>query len=130
MTEQTESGKKKVLVADDEASILYAIKRILGNKYTVIEANDGEQAVILAQNHKPDIILMDMMMTKKDGLTACSEIKANDATRAIPVIMLTGVGYELNKKIAEAMGAGGYITKPFMPQELLDTISKFLENPE
>jgi CheY-like chemotaxis protein len=69
-------------------------------------------------------------MPKKDGLTACSEIKASNATRAIPVIMLTGVGYELNKKIAEAMGASGYITKPFTPQGLLDTISKFLENPE
>ncbi len=128
MTEQTEHRKKKVLVADDDPSILYSVRRVLGNSYIVIEASNGEEAVNLAQSHKPDIILMDMMMPEKDGLTACAEIKANEATRAIPIVMLTGTGYELNKKLAESMGASGYVTKPFKPQELLDAISQLLAN--
>ncbi len=125
MANQTKSAKKKILVADDEPSVLYSVRRILGDKHIVIEANDGEQAVVLAQEHRPDIIFMDMMMPKKDGLTACSQIRANEATKGIPIIMLTGVGYELNKKLAETMGASAYITKPFKPQELLDVINSF-----
>ena len=125
MTNQTEYSKKRVLVVDDDPSILYSVKRVLGNSYVVIEASNGEEAVHLAQSHKPDIILMDITMPKKDGLTACAEIKANKATSAIPIVMLTGAGYELNKKLAQSMGASGYITKPFKPQELLDMISNF-----
>ena len=126
MTDQTKSSKKKVLVADDDPSILYSVKRVLGNSYVVIEASNGEEAVNLTQSHKPDIVLMDMLMPEKDGLTACAEIKANKATKAIPIVMLTGVGYELNKELAKSMGASGYVTKPFKPQELLDAISKLL----
>lgn len=127
MINQTESNnKKKVLVADDDASIVYSVKRVLGNIYVVIEATNGEEAVNMTQRHKPDIVLMDMMMPKKDGLTACAEIKANKDTKAIPVVMLTGIGYQLNKDLATSMGASGYITKPFKPQELLDTVSSFL----
>ncbi len=126
MTDKTEHRKKRVLVADDDPSILYSVKRVLGDSYIIIEANNGREAVNLAQSHKSDIILMDMMMPEKDGLTACSEIKANEATKAIPVVMLTGTSYELNKKLAESMGASGYVTKPFKPQELLDMISQLL----
>jgi two-component system alkaline phosphatase synthesis response regulator PhoP len=115
--------KKKVLVADDESSVLYAVRRILGNEHSIIEASNGEQAVRLAQTHKPDIIFMDTMMPEKDGLTALSEIRANDATKTIPVIMLTGLDYELNKKLAQTLGASGYITKPFKAQDILDAIS-------
>ncbi len=126
MSDHAETGKKKVLVADDDPSVLYSVKRILGDRYAVLEAKNGNEAVALAQSHNPAIILMDMMMPEKDGLTAAAEIKANEATTAIPIVMLTGVGYELNKKLAEGIGASGYITKPFKPQELLDAISKLL----
>ncbi|MFH1446399.1 MAG: response regulator, partial [Chloroflexota bacterium] len=65
-------------------------------------------------------------MPKMDGYTACSEIKADQTTNMIPVVMLTAVGHKLNKKFAEEMGAEGYITKPFTSQELLDAIRKSL----
>jgi CheY-like chemotaxis protein len=120
--------KKKVLVADDESSVLYSVRRILGNEHSIIEASNGEQAVRLAQTHKPDIIFMDTMMPEKDGLTALSEIRANEDTKTIPVIMLTGAGYELNKKLAKGLGASGYITKPFTAQDILDTISDLPRN--
>ena len=126
VADQVKFGKKTILVADDDPSILYSVRRILGNRYVVIEASNGEDAVKLAQSRKPDIIFLDVMMPKKDGLTACAEIKANEATKAIPIVMLTGVGYDLNKDLAKDLGANGYVTKPFKPQDLLDSISNLL----
>jgi CheY-like chemotaxis protein len=65
---------------------------------------------------------MDIMMPKMDGYAACREIKADPATKNIPVIMLTAVGYDLNKRLAKQMGADGYVTKPFSRQQLVDAI--------
>ena len=107
MNNQSLSAKKKVLVVDDEPSVLYSVERVLEVDYIVIKATDGEDALELAKIHKPDVILMDTMMPKKHGLMASHEIKANEATRSIPIIMLTGIGYELNKKLAKEFGVDG-----------------------
>jgi CheY-like chemotaxis protein len=118
---------KKILIADDEPSVRSLVKKLLGKGCTVIEANDGKEAVNMALNEKPDLILMDILMPKMDGLTACYTIKANEATKEIPVIMLTAVDYELNKKLSQdIMGAHGYITKPFSAGQLMETIGQFL----
>jgi DNA-binding response OmpR family regulator len=69
---------------------------------------------------------MDIMMPKMDGYTACREIKMDKATKAIPVVMLTAMDYELNKALGKDVGADEYITKPVNRQELLDVISRFL----
>jgi CheY-like chemotaxis protein len=119
--------EKKILIADDEPSVRSLVKKLLGNDCTVIEANDGKEAVNMAINEKPDLILMDILMPKMDGLTACYTIKANEATKEIPVVMLTAVDYELNKKLSQdIMGAHGYITKPFSAGQLMDTVGQFL----
>lgn len=99
---------------------------MLEKDHVVLEATNGEEAVDIAKGQKPDIILMDLMMPKMDGYTACSKIKAGQETKTIPVIMLTAVGHELNKKFAREMGAEGYITKPFTLQELMGVISPLL----
>ena len=117
--------KKKILIADDEPSIRLTIRRMLEKDHIVLEATNGEEAVDIAKGQKPDIILMDLMMPKMDGYTACSKIKADQETTTIPVIILTAVGHELNKKFAMEMGADGYITKPFTTQELMDVINSF-----
>lgn len=124
---QRRSGmdKKKVLIADDELYIGQLVKRVLGADYIVLAANNGEEALELARSQRPDIILMDILMPKLDGYTACYQIKRDEATRAIPVVMLTGIGHDLNKKLAQGMGADGYITKPFSPQALLDTVKQY-----
>jgi len=118
--------KKKILVADDEPTVRLTVSRMLEKEFIVLEATNGEEAVDITQEQKPDLILMDLMMPKMDGYTACSKIKADQITKVIPVVMLTAVGHELNKKFAEEMDAKGYITKPFTQQELLDTIRKLL----
>jgi two-component system alkaline phosphatase synthesis response regulator PhoP len=120
--------KKKILIVDDEPSVRLLVSSMLGTDHIVIEANDGGEAVDIAQSQKPDLIFMDIMMPKMDGYTACNRIKKGLVSKAPPIVMLTAVGYELNKKLAEEVGADGYITKPFDSQELLDTITRFLEN--
>ena len=93
--------QKTVLVVDDEETVRRVVRKVLGSDYAVLEAMDGEAAVDIAKRQKPDLILMDLMMPKMDGYTACSSIKADQATKVIPVVMLTGVGHELNKKLAK-----------------------------
>ncbi|OIP26779.1 MAG: hypothetical protein COT13_05650 [Chloroflexi bacterium CG08_land_8_20_14_0_20_45_12] len=119
-------GKKKILVVDDEPNIRLIVRRLLGKDYIVLEANDGEEAVDAARKQKPDLILMDIMMPRMDGYSACHTIRTGQGTKTIPVVMLAAVGYELNKKLSKEVGASGYITKPFSLQDLLDTIGKFL----
>ena len=115
--------KKKILVVDDEPNIRLLLTRMLGNDYTILEATDGQEAIDLARDLKPDLILMDLLMPRMDGYTACSVIKTDPATRGIPVVMLTAVGFELNKQLAEKVGASGYITKPFALSDVIKTIS-------
>jgi CheY-like chemotaxis protein len=121
--------KKKVLIVDDEPNVRRLSHKILSNKFDIVEAEDGIQAIDVATAQKPDVILMDMMMPKMDGLTACHVIRNDPVTKSIPVIMVTAIGFELNIKLSEQMGAAGYVTKPFSPQDLLDTIAQVLAAP-
>lgn len=123
------SGPKTILIADDEETVRSLVKRLLGKTYKVLEADNGEEAVKVAVNQKPDLILMDILMPKMDGLTACYAIKRNQATKEIPVVMLTAVDYELNRKLSQdVMGAQDYITKPFNSEALMSMIAKYLNN--
>ena len=117
--------KKKVLVVDDEPNVRLTVSRMLSNDYNVLEATNGEEAVVIAKEQKPGLILMDLMMPTMDGYTACLKIKNDAATKTIPIVMLTAISHELNKKFAEEMGADGYITKPFTQQDLLQTVGSF-----
>ncbi len=116
---------KKILVADDEPDIRLMVCRMLSRDYLVLEASDGEEAVRLARLHKPAIILMDIMMPRKDGYSACHEIKSDTTTRSIPVVMVTGIGHKLNEKLSAEVGADGYMTKPFSLEKLLEIIGQF-----
>ncbi|MDH5364740.1 MAG: response regulator [Dehalococcoidia bacterium] len=125
-----ETNKKKVLIVDDEPAVRQLVHRMLSKNYTVLEAQDGAEAVNMARSQKPDIILMDILMPKMDGITACYAIKTDQPTKEIPVVMLTAIGYDLNKRLSEDMGADGYVTKPFSSQALLETIRQLLRNSE
>ena len=118
--------KKKILIADDEPGVRLTVTRMLERDYTVLEATDGDEAVGIARGEKPALILMDLMMPAMDGYTACSAIKADPEIKVIPVIILTAIGRELNKKFAVEMGADGYVTKPFTIEELKDAITPLL----
>jgi CheY-like chemotaxis protein len=119
-------NKKKVLIVDDEPNVRRLSRTILSKKFDVVEAEDGRQAIEMAGAHQPDVILMDMMMPKMDGLTACYSIRNDQATKSIPVIMVTAIGFELNIKLSQQMGANAYVTKPFTPKDLFDKITQVL----
>jgi CheY-like chemotaxis protein len=118
---------KTILVVEDDPKNLTLTKDLLRiSGFSTLQAMNGEQGVAVAKAEKPDLVLMDIMMPKMDGYTACHEIKASPVTKNIPVVMLTAVGYDLNRKLAESVGANGYVTKPFTRQDLMDAISPLL----
>ncbi len=125
--QEEEPLAKVILIVEDDPKSLKLTRDLLRvSGYTTIEATDGEWGVELTKTKKPDLVLMDIMMPKMDGYMACHAIKTDEATRQIPVVMVTAMGYELNEELAKEMGADGYITKPFSRQELLDVVSQFL----
>lgn len=119
------NNKQKILIADDELYIRLLVKDILQPDFTVLEASNGEEAVNITRTEQPDLVLMDILMPKLDGYTACYAIKNNEITKDIPVVMLTGVGHDLNKQLSQEMGATAYITKPFNPDDLLEKIRQY-----
>ena len=119
--------EKQYLIVEDEPKNMTLTRDLLKiSGYETIEAWDGRQGVEKAKSAQPNLILMDIMMPKMDGYAACSAIKADQSTKNIPVVMVTAVGFDLNKKLAKQMGADGYVTKPFSRQQLMDAISPLL----
>ena len=109
--------KKTILIVDDEKMILNLLSRNLTKEgYNVLEAQDGLEAVEIAQEKKPDLILLDVMLPKLDGLTVCKRIKN---MMNIPILMVTAKDEELDKIVGLELGADDYITKPFSIRELL-----------
>ena len=120
-------SKAKILVVDDDAISLELMEAMLvPNGYEIITANDGSKAVAIIVEQKPDLILLDIMMPGLDGYSTLTKIKENKTISKIPVVMLTAMGFQLNKELALRFGAVGYITKPVDLDELLKTISRLL----
>ena len=121
------ANKALILAVDDDEKVLRVIEALLvPHGHTVIPAHDGQEAINMMANTKPDLVLMDIFMPKMDGYNALGIIKNSTATQGVPVVMVTAVGQELNRMLAEQLGADGYITKPFKSPELLETINDLL----
>lgn len=118
--------KREIVIADDEESIRVLVGSTLSENFTVLEATNGLEAVEIAKNKKPSLIFMDILMPYKDGLDACCEIKSMSATKDIPVVMLTGIGHDLNRELGTQLGADAYITKPFTTDQLYDALELLL----
>ncbi len=88
----------------------------------MVEAGNGQQAVELAQEIKPDVIVLDVMMPEKTGLEACAELKSMDEFKSTPIILLTAMAESEDLRKGEEAGADAYLTKPFSPKELIDVI--------
>tara|TARA_Y200000002_G_scaffold383300_1_gene405096 strand:+ start:18592 stop:19296 length:705 start_codon:yes stop_codon:yes gene_type:complete len=113
--------KIRILLVEDEPSLIFTLKDTLESEgYQVIVSEDGEQAVGLAQEHKPDIMILDIMLPGKNGYEICQEIRSLKFT--FPIIMLTAKDQELDKVKGLDIGADDYITKPFGVKELLARI--------
>ena len=117
MEEQEMDYKNTILIVDDEKMILNLLScNLLKEGYNVIEATDGLEAISVAQEKKPDLILLDVMLPKLDGLSVCKRIKN---MMNIPILMVTAKDEELDKIVGLELGADDYITKPFSIRELL-----------
>ena len=118
---------KTILIIEDEPRNRKLFRDLLQrNGFETVEATDGEQGVNLAKTIKPDLILMDIMMPKMDGLQATRLIKADPTTKCIPVLALTGSAMSGDKERTLEAGCDGYIAKPVDIRELLKTVASFI----
>jgi two-component system, OmpR family, alkaline phosphatase synthesis response regulator PhoP len=121
-------SQRTILVADDESHILHVVSLKLRNAgFRVVTARDGREALKLAQNEKPDLLITDYQMPELSGLEVCRRLKQEPATSAIPAIMLTARGYCLEPQDTERSGISCMLSKPFSPGQLLATVNEVLD---
>lgn len=120
-------GQKKILVADDEPNIVISLEYLLKREgYTVVIARDGREALAAIEHERPDLVLLDVMMPHKNGFEVCQEVRANEALQGVKILMLTAKGRDTDMAKGLALGADGYMTKPFATRELVQQVAQLL----
>ncbi len=118
---------KKVLVVDDSNTIRTAVKWILASQdLHVLLAEDGQQGVDTATRELPELILMDVEMPRMDGFSACRQLRGQDSTRHIPIILITSKGNQVDVARGYESGCTLYLTKPFDAERLKGVVKRFL----
>ncbi len=118
---------KRILVVEDEEDNRQILRDLLATSgYEMVEAEDGEQALAAVDQHRPDLILMDIQLPIMDGYEATRRIRANPANKRIPIIAVTSYALSGNESMALAAGCDAYVPKPYSPRELLAKIREFL----
>jgi twitching motility two-component system response regulator PilH len=114
---------RKVLIVDDAQVDRQNLERILAEAgHVVFSAESGEQALLRAKKDKPDVILMDVNMPDMDGFAATRQLKADDATKHIPVVFVTGKSQKADRAWGQMLGAKGYVAKPYTREQILEQI--------
>lgn len=120
---------KRILIADDEPDLVTMLMvRLRHEGFESLIARNGSECVLLAQQEKPDLIIMDVMMPVKNGYDACDEIKHNPETSHIPIFLITGLNQKENEIIGKHLGADAYFTKPFLLHDLLARVKTALKS--
>jgi DNA-binding response OmpR family regulator len=120
---------KYVLIVDDAPNIVLSLEFLMKKEgYEVHAVTNGEEALLAVQEKTPDLILLDVMMPRKDGYEVCQELRSNPNWKNIKIIMLTAKGRDVEREKGMALGADDYITKPFATRELVDKVKKLLQN--
>jgi DNA-binding response OmpR family regulator len=117
----------RILVADDEHNIRHILDFSLNAEgFDVVSAPNGDEALAMALEDAPDLIILDVMMPGLGGIETCRRLKEDSRTKHIPVIMLSARASREDREAGEAVGAVQYITKPFSPQKVIDTVQSVL----
>src|SRR3954451_18570014 len=120
-------NRATVLVIDDEKDLLELVRYNLEKEHLdVITASDGQSGLEIGLKHKPDLVVLDLMMPGMNGLEVCKQLRADARTGRVPIIMLTAKAAETDKIVGLEMGADDYITKPFSVRELLARVRAVL----
>ncbi len=115
--------KPRILIIEDERDLCEVLAYNLHKEgYETLVAHDGQEGLRKAQMHLPDIVILDLMLPRMDGLEVCRQIRAGKQSRGIPVIMLTAKGEEIDQVVGFSVGADDYVTKPFSPKVLIQRI--------
>ncbi len=118
---------RKVLIADDEHNIRHILDFSLNSEgFDVVSADNGEDAFTLAVSENPDLIILDVMMPGQGGIETCRQIKADERTSGIPVILLTAKSSREDRDEGSAAGADEYVTKPFSPAKVINAVHSIL----
>ena len=119
--------KPKVLIIEDEPHIVLSLELLLQRAgYDTASATDGEEGWALVQRLRPDVVLLDLMLPKRNGYEVCRAIKAEPGLRAIPVIIVSARGQEVEVLKGLELGAAAYVTKPFGNADILEAIRAVL----
>lgn len=119
--------KEKILIVDDEKDIVKMLDYNLKKEgFRIISCHDGEDALDMVNREHPALVILDLMLPGMDGLEVCRELKKENKTAVIPIIMVTAKGQEADKIVGLEMGADDYVTKPFSPRELIARIKAVL----
>ena len=122
---------KTVIVAEDEENIGIALRYLMTDLgYRVLVARDGEEALAMVARSLPDLLLLDVMMPKRDGYDVCQTIRGNPAWRNVKIIMLSAKGRDVDMEKGLALGADDYVTKPFSTRALADKVRAMLGQDE
>jgi two-component system alkaline phosphatase synthesis response regulator PhoP len=126
------TSAQKILIVEDEPDVVDMLVRQLkkATNFRTIVATDGEAAIQLARDESPALIVLDLMLPKMGGLEVCRVLKSDNATRHIPVMMLTAKGEEVDRIVGLEFGADDYVTKPFSPRELVARVRAVLRRTE
>jgi len=119
--------KGTILVIDDEKDLIELVRYNLEKDgFDVIAATDGQSGLEVVKKHRPDLVVLDLMMPGLDGLQVCQQLRADPRAGRIPVIMLTAKATEADRIVGLELGADDYITKPFSPREVLARVKAVL----
>lgn len=122
---------KKLLIVDDEKDVIKFLKlRFESKKYTVVTAENGEQALVQAEKEMPDVIVLDILMPGMDGFEVCERLKSKEKTADIPVVMLTCLTDQKSISRGKQVGAHDFISKPFDFDKLEATINEHFKKIE
>ena len=118
---------KKVLIVDDEPNIVVSVEFLMQREgHEVATAADGQEAMDLLKESRPDLLILDVMMPRKNGFEVCAEVRTDNRLSGMPILMLTAKGREAEMKKGLSLGADAYITKPFSTHELVMKVSELL----